>query len=1255
MKKNSTKKIVMLLLSLMLVFALSVSMIACNNNANDDDDDDNKEEITDELTLKNGEFEFFTGTDFPATPKSWTGSEKVSHDDDEDDDTVYYSAGVVNVKDGEYSPSDYNGAANPGQVGDDNYILMINNREKTAYSYTSTSVSLKDNYYLFTFNIKTNISSDTPDAVASIKLTNGGSRVYAEFPAVNTNGEWVSYKIYVRGPEISSKSVYVELALGSGTKETDTTLAKGYAYFDSLYCDESTEEAFAAADITDEFTQIYNFTVPNGNFTNVYSSSSYPKSPYDWATQTGKDEDGNNLADTSGITATGVINVSDEVWDPDFILSSSEEADEGIVSSTVNPGKPAGAYDDNILVIRSTAPTAKGYYTTSSIRFKRGGFYQLSVWVKTELTAGKVTLKLGDKLTISDVDTNGEWKLYSFFIEGSYSENNDLAFHVWLGEGDALNTEKYAQGVVYIDGLTRTEFETLSEYEAACASVDDAQKVQKSFVTTNLLTDTTDTPVSTDYIKAASKWVGSYAENHGTPYNTVSGIIDLSNFNASELGDIDVIEPVTNRETSAILIWNQEKSAYSLVYDNDSDTDTDDITINPNTCYRLSVWVYTVNVETGKGLSVYLINHKDGEENTISSATLQNTYNEDEETSEWREVVFYIQGAKSEVNRLSLKLEFGNGSFEDPSVYTSGYALASNIYLEECAYSKYSSASTGDTIKSYSYLTSSSTTISNAGFDNYILDKSEASFDENGNFNRMPATPSGWTGAAYGKGAASADKSNVISGIVNNDVISYLESNAEYTDFPISTLPYNDSMALEYNGYPNALMIWNRSETAYGYTLSSYSLSASSYYKLTVNVNTTAMNAGTGAAIVIENETENASFLNIDTTTDSENVNGWVQYTFYIEVGLQSTTIDIGLWLGRGDNTETNTHAKGLVLFDNVYLKNITSEINDVDEEAGETPKDKFDAITTSAKVVKMNLKTDSFTTTSETNPSTPANFTGSVDGSAPSGSDYTVSGVIDVTQTIESGKFGDIDVISVFNPENGPNFLLVYNADLTAYNYTSSSYTFNTDSYYMVSVKVKTSALTDGKGANVNLIVGDNTYKMSEKAIVKSDDAWTTYTFLVDTANTSKTVKLTLGLGIYEEDDEGEAITTGYAKGYVAFDDVVFESLTETEFEDAKNAIGDSTKDYLIELSDEDEENNSGEGNLEDKEGLTTWEIIAIVSGSVLGLAIIGVLIAWYIKKLLPKIKAKRNKKYKKAAYDKNAISKDAKRKTKDVNKYND
>ena len=141
-------------------------------------------------------------------------------------------------------------------------MLVINNTEKSAYTYTSSSLTLKEaSFYEVSVWVKTyGMSSDDDISGANIELYLGSANESDKplaFTAIKANDGWTKYTFYIKTMDDDVTSVTVKLSLGKYESETvdgETKvkgITSGYAMFDDVTVktvDESVYDGATAGD-----------------------------------------------------------------------------------------------------------------------------------------------------------------------------------------------------------------------------------------------------------------------------------------------------------------------------------------------------------------------------------------------------------------------------------------------------------------------------------------------------------------------------------------------------------------------------------------------------------------------------------------------------------------------------------------------------------------------------------------------------------------------------------------------------------------------------------------------------------------------------------------------------------------------------------------------------------------------------------------------------------------------------------------------
>lgn len=483
---------------------------------------------------------------------------------------------------------------------------------------------------------------------------------------------------------------------------------------------------------------------------------------------------------------------------------------------------------------------------------------------------------------------------------------------------------------------------------------------------------------------------------------------------------------------------------------------------------------------------------------------------------------------------------------------------------------------------------------------------------------------------------------------------------------------------------PNVLAIasTNADKYAIGYASTRFTLSSNGIYSVSVWVK------GEGAekaSVFLTGEApssiENSLFLIENPSAD------WTKYTFYVEVGPASVALTLNVWLGYDTTyvdsvSEDAAKSSGAVFFDNVIKKSVS-------EDDLAAAKEKIDGGATTIKVISF--MTDSFDSLSDTVDSraslnSPSNW--SYSAGANQSASNTKSGVIyadsnyfnvitvdgtdyvgilgksytvdDVTITAEeeeeikshysdpeaSAAAIEADLLALreqklvdlkkanwlpvgeLSAHSGKNLLIINNMSASAYTYTSSSLNFTGESYYKVSVWMRTYGLkqaeledvTDDKiGAYIELYLGsanEDGNPLIFKAQAK--DEWTEYVFYVKTLENSVssiTVKLSLGSVETQEDESVLGLTAGFAM----FDDVAVEKVTEADY----IAATESTLDTVLTREVKEEESGTPDDNPDDTDNSKKfnleylwWMIPTIIIGALI--IVVGVI--YLVKKITKK-----------------------------------
>ena len=1268
----STRKLLTILLVVLLVATLSLTLFACNTEEPTPSTEPVVETpVAETLVIPNGDFKTTTGTTYPKVPTSWTGAPgSTSGSTATLTGTDNLIAGVISVDESVYNQNKatWGSSDNPGKQGEDDNVLMIYNKVSTAYKYTNSFSPAVGKYYKISIPVRTNLSEGKG---AYIYITGGA---YAKFEAIDTMNTWRIYDVYVEASLISSESITITVALGYGATDSGN-MTKGYAFFDKIMADEITANDYTAS-VLGSTTAKYSMRVPDSHM-EYYTGTALPYGTYGYSSKTGTGAGGSAPSYSTDVTK-GILDTTTAAW---------------LDTYGTNPENAVDGFGNKILMIYNKNATASGYAGKRNVRFGIGGYYELSVDVNVTLEPGQtltdykgVTLALtgADSFKIQYIDTNSAWVRYSFFIKANQVRDKDFTLEMWLGQGGKEDTDTLTEGIAYFDNVTLTSIteETYqAQLDAKTLDPDNYPNYVASLISPNSnLIDNYNLEEIDDVTKLPTGWV---AETTSTDVIVNTG--DVKYISISD-ADLKEAEWTTELQTRYFGLSENPLAPYptmSPVFMIDNSIPTvsgmgmiDMLDINPNLHYRLAIWLKTVDIAEGKGVNINLVSGTGDDQTTVSSFTTINTLEyENTYTNDYLEIVFLIQGNELLAKDARVVVEIGSGTAFTPANYIEGYSLFANVNMEQITYTEYNSTSTTSYIKKYSFQDSKST-VSNGSFNK--LNLQDTVVNASGELTDKPGVPASWT-------ASSSTEDNIISGIIN------INNAALMTALGLSNIYNNDGWTVPPypdQGAPNLIMIktlpavgeYDGTITPYGYSSTSFTLSANSYYIIKAFVKTVVDPiTGDSTASIFLSPTTNTNpdnFLNIKTEGK------WEEFTFAVATGRDSVTTKVDLYLG---NKASSTKVSGTVFFDSVSYATITE--------------DQYDALTPSSNVKSISYEIETFdnvnTSTSPTLP-TPKNWTGALGNSAvPSGTTNILYGVVSGLSSDVSAlgvKDGDGNIIEaskidnetmtdiIFNdaivPPIGDNVLMMNNLVPSAYSYkTSSSETLTKASYYEISIWAFTYYISEGKSARIMLSIGEDTFTFKNVNTttfvdgVATTGTWTKYTYYVKTAVAENTTSayLTLGLGKYLASDTTNA---GLVSGYAFYDNLSINLIDEATFTankasfDAANAT-DATADqkkYLntnsIIIVNEPESSTPSDPTEETPEEPTEPESNfpwLLMSSVLIGSATVIALIILMLKKLYPKIAARRKLKFKKSTYDRSTSKDKTTTKSNRYDKYKD
>ncbi len=776
------------------------------------------------------------------------------------------------------------------------------------------------------------------------------------------------------------------------------------------------------------------------------------------------------------------------------------------------------------------------------------------------------------------------WTTYTFYIHGNQFQDYSYNMTVWLGT-DGTDKNHPISYHNFATGTKSTSYDANGTFANGWVFIDELN-----------LKETTSLPAESATIKNADANNTLDLETQGSNYQGI--IVDLSTVNLYGEGDnyvlhqttLDALNGVADLGIGTPSTWTSDfdldgktspivdgivsqgvvniasedtfnglgtypglpydivdKSAYSIYANEDSSyyVETDTFTIAANAFYRVSLWVKTVDVSSTSGAYVYLLD-KDNDDKELASFTKLNTLDIDEYTNDWCQLTFVIRGKEHEDSNVAFKFSLGTGTRFSSDTLTSGAMYIANINATTITYANYKSTSTSTYVKSIDLTSSVAYTFSNGGFDSYDHDDKNLETSLPLNKQDVAAMPENWT---FSNSKLNPNTNNgLVAGVVafdSADNLTFTASEQLQKVYPFDFTGFYPTInsTTDLNVYPGArgqLLTIGSSDNnkfAAGFSSASISLSANTYYSLSVYVKTINI---TSASVFL---TGDSSVSNVSATSfvlDGDDAQDWTLYTFYIKVGQTSASLNLNLWLGQDtkyfDLADSDAaQSSGAVFFDNVVFTTI-------DE-------DDYNAATTSDTTKILSFMTDSFdaiatTVDSRDTLSGAKGWTGAVgtnqsQSNTQAGVIYVDENYLDATRTIDGVvdsnnspvKFVDIlskdyklDDIKISEEDekaamaddkyqdvkddrdalierlknerinelkmnnwmplstllstgahSGQRMLVINNTQKSDYTFTSSAITLKENSYYQVSVWVYTALLSDGEdeGAHVELYLG--------------------------------------------------------------------------------------------------------------------------------------------------------------------------------------
>ncbi len=591
-------------------------------------------------------------------------------------------------------------------------------------------------------------------------------------------------------------------------------------------------------------------------------------------------------------------------------------------------------------------PTAYGF-TSTSFSLEGGKFYKLSVDVLTYDIQGSLDKETGEELQSSEpgariyvssaayaeyanINTNGQWKTYTFYFESAATANTSLTVQLGLGKYNSEYTVGLTSGYAFFDNLLLEEVEdsVYAEEKSACENGKGdvtAEEYRKTNQTHTLKINNGRFDFGTTKVgnsAAASNWKIVTGTDAITGLGK-NGVIDVTNFATNyknyansyyvssngnsaeptypanrlirEGGAAEIIGNFgDNRLGTNVFMLSQQKMTAQGLQSNKS------IVIEKGKHYAISVSVYTYDIH-GAGVTLTLsgqgkdINIKGISENKSNTEYLGGLPDFDATGTNggWTTYTFYIEGNQYRDYSYTMTFWLGTGGRFDNNPYT---------------YDNWESSSKKSDIKATTYYANGTFSTGWAFFDELNLEEiSHEAYVGVGAETGFDTDATAVDFANYAKVSLYSDNLFLTEGTISADFASYAQNAYQYDDNTLGTpngfsaqtlldkvaedktLPSIDvttgvvsiaegadfsAYGVDHPGKPYditseyALMMNANSDSYFYYETESFTIAKNGYYRFSVWVKTLDVKSTAGLHIfLLDDEDETlSSFATINTS-----------------------------------------------------------------------------------------------------------------------------------------------------------------------------------------------------------------------------------------------------------------------------------------------------------------------------------------------------------------------------------------------------
>lgn len=825
--------------------------------------------------------------------------------------------------------------------------------------------------------------------------------------------------------------------------------------------------------------------------------------------------------------------------------------------------------DEQVLMLNAQNEKLNMGYQSENITLEKNSYYELSFMALTEKADYSVIASANftnnDVLndSVISIVTNGNWVKYTFLIETSKISSIDTNLELWLGFSNGVQS----YGAVFFDNI-----ECYQLSESAYKTILNANSGNSNYYFISLNQSVNDEQFeNSDFENSTlTGWEALLSDGYSVASaNNYAGLINFNSSNASAY-KLDSMPKDANLSNNSQALLLNNKTASAVGYKSSA------ITIKQYHYYKISVLAKT-NISSGSAyINLIELNPYDDKYDDDSfgvksfNLAVDTTSSTSESTNDWIEYSYFIKGRSFEDTSVYLELCLGSGS--ESSL---GYAMFDNIVVYEISYNEYTSGvSQSNSLEADFTSSYTATTIENGTFDLVKSDGKDSTY---------PYSPLSWT-------KSTSQDNSTLSGVINTKDTSMFNQFA------------NPTSSHTYSNNNNVLMLGNLGANAQTFTTeNTFSLEASSFYKLSFKVQTQNLTNGATAGFKLYTDS-----LTLKQLMFIESNGSWTTYTIYIKTGLNSYTCNVELSLGSAHN------GSGFAFFDDIILVSTTeSAYNSANK----------------SNTYKVNLVYDDFTNINETK-TDGVYSSNSVTSSNLSSTQNVLSGVINpLDQNAMSGLLtGEVSpnlpTDSDGNKLSGNALIVKSNSDANYTLTTKETFTLSSGSFYKISVWVLTRNLSQ-QDENKTKISGTSDYYPFGATIkltnldktfsgIDTQNEWVQYSYYINSTDDAS-VQVVLSLG------QTNALTSGT----VFFTNLKVEQIEQDDYYTAVAPLeNDETITNIMAIGSTKIDDSSDDDDSGDSENFNWLLIPTLITSIALILAIIAIGIRQFVKKHPKKVK---------------------------------